>query len=333
VKQDNCNTNDMGKPEDYYHLMSNALNQTGRPMAFAMCEWGDDRPWEWGPAVAQSWRMHGDHEGVWASTKEIVRASAAIPAANTGTPFGWNDMDMLETGNYGQAAHANGKESTMTATEYRTEFSMWAISASPLVVTTPIMNCSAGYQAPEPPRGSHHAEACKVLMRKQESKATCTKGVSYGCHDGNSTLWVDKGCRGNFVVDGATVLCDPMGPGRHYCGPVSCEATMTDLQKEILLNTEVIAVNQDVTPQGRPVKEGDISVWARKLSGGDIAVALYNENDETAGIGFELASVGAHESVTIRDLWQHKDLGQFTTSFPETHVAAHGTVMLRLKAA
>lgn len=51
-------------------------------------------------------------------------------------------MDMLETGNYAQAAHANGKQGTMSAAEYKTEFSMWAILASPLVVTTPILNCS-----------------------------------------------------------------------------------------------------------------------------------------------------------------------------------------------
>ena len=39
VKQDNCNTEGMGKPEDYYKLMSQALNKTGRPITFAMCEW------------------------------------------------------------------------------------------------------------------------------------------------------------------------------------------------------------------------------------------------------------------------------------------------------
>ena len=75
VKQDNCNTNGMGKPEDYYKLMSKALNSTGRPMAFAMCEWGKDDPWKWGNEIAQSWRMSGDHTGVWDSTKQIVRAS------------------------------------------------------------------------------------------------------------------------------------------------------------------------------------------------------------------------------------------------------------------
>lgn len=221
----------------------------------------------------------------------------------------------------------------MTATEYKTEFSMWAISASPLVVTTPIMNCSAGYVSPVPPKGSHPTPSCKARLREQYSVASCTEGVSFGCHDGNSTIWVNHGCRGNFVVDGASVLCDPKGRGKHYCGAVACKPTITDLQKEILLNTEVIAVNQDVTPQGRPIKDGDISVWARKLTGGDIAVALYNENDDAMSIGFELKDVGAPESVTARDLWAHKDLGKVHKAFPKTKVQPHETVMLRLKAA
>ena len=84
-----------------------------------------------GYGIAQSWRSTGDHTGTWQSTKEIIRESAAIPAKYSGKPYGWNDMDMLETGNYAQAAHANGKESNMTAEEYRTEFSMWAISCEP----------------------------------------------------------------------------------------------------------------------------------------------------------------------------------------------------------
>ena len=332
VKQDNCNTNGMGKPEDYYQLMSKALNDTGRPMAFAMCEWGKDAPWTWGGKIAQSWRMSGDHTGVWESTKSIVAASAAIPAEHTGKPFGWNDMDMLETGNYAQAAHANGRESTMTATEYKTEFSMWAISASPLVVTTPIMNCSEGFVSQSPPAESKQADTCKIFMRQQSSKAQCIEGISYGCYDGNSTMWTDKGCRGNFVVDGATVLCESTGEGRHYCSAVDCRPTITDLQKEILMNTEIIAVNQDVTPQGRPVKDGDLTVWSRKLTGGDVAVALYNQEDKPTRIGFDMKAVGAPDKVEVRDLWAHKNLGDFDGRFPALEVQPHQTVMLRLKA-
>ena len=92
--------------------------------------------------------MGHDHVGTWASTKAMIRASAGIPASGSGRPYGWNDMDMLQTGNGLQAAHANHRLANMTSDEYVTEFSMWAISASPLIVTTPIMNCSSGTCVP-----------------------------------------------------------------------------------------------------------------------------------------------------------------------------------------
>ena len=62
VKMDWCNS----KPQDprtTYPKMSKALNATGRPIHFNMCEWGLESPWEWGNDVAQSWRMSGDHTG------------------------------------------------------------------------------------------------------------------------------------------------------------------------------------------------------------------------------------------------------------------------------
>jgi alpha-galactosidase len=99
VKQDWCFTDGM-VPQEAYGNMSAALNATGRPMAFNMCEWGLDNPWEWGGAISQSWRMAGDHTGVWSSTKSTIQQSAAIPAFYTGHPYAWNDMDMLETGCY-----------------------------------------------------------------------------------------------------------------------------------------------------------------------------------------------------------------------------------------
>jgi len=327
VKQDNCNTGGMGKPEDYYKKMSDALNKTGRPMCLAMCEWGVDSPWQWGGEIAQSWRMSGDHTGVWASTKSIIQSSAEIPAEFSGKPFAWNDMDMLETGNYAQAAHANGRLSNMTATEYKTEFSMWAISASPLVVTTPIMNCSAGTVSTEPP--VHQTTKCSISLKKQNSDATCVLGDSFGC-TGEATMWIDKGCRGVFLVDGSSVACDVDGTGRHYCGPVKCTAGLTALQSEILLNKEIIQVNQQVTAQGRPIKDGDITVWARQLEGGDVAVALYNQEDAVQHIGVTFADVGLSSSVAVRDLWSHTDLGNFETEFPKIAVEPHATVMLKL---
>lgn len=56
----------------------------------------------------------------------------------------------------------------------------------------------------------------------------------------------------------------------------------------------MIAINQDVTPQGRPVVGGDLTVWARQLSDGSVAVALYNEDDAPKDIGVDFAQVGVY---------------------------------------
>jgi alpha-galactosidase len=342
VKQDNCNTNGMGHPADYYKLMSNAMNKTGRPMNFAMCEWGKDAPWVWGNKIAQSGRMSGDHTGVWSSTKSIIAHSASIPAANTGVEYYWNDMDMLETGNYGQAAHANGRESNMSAAEYKTEFSMWAISASPLVVTTPIMNCSASEPLAEPPSNtlrsaSSPSSICNIKLRKQFSTEKCIKGLTFGCFDSsNGTMWTKNGCQGNFIVDGASVLCNTINEtkGTQYCNPVNCVPWISDLQKEILLNTDVIAVNQDTTPQGRPIVDNDLSVWGRTLSNGDVAIALYNQEDQKKNIGFDLRQVGysKEDVVCARDLWKHVDVSSLIKNgvFVNQTVDQHSTMMIRL---
>jgi len=326
VKMDNCATDGMGKPETYYPKMSAALNKTGRHIHFNMCEWGKDDPWTWGGKIAQSWRATGDHTPVWESTKQIIQQSAAIPAEYTGKPYAWNDLDMLETGNYEQAAHANGKEGTMTATEYKTEFTMWAISASPLTVTTPIMNCTKTSQT-----------KCKdVTLTHQLSQAKCTPNESFGCSsDGN--MFIDKGCRGEFSCNGLNTTCDVDGSGLHTCscgpaGPAKCQPWISDLQKEILFNKEVIAINQDVTPQGRPVKDGDLTLWTRKLSDGSVAVVLYNEDDKPTKIGFDSASIGlgSAQKFQVRDLWEHKDLGSFDGTFNPIDVEPHQAIALRV---
>jgi hypothetical protein len=155
---------------------------------------------------------------------------------------------VLETGNYEQAAHANGKEGTMTAVEYQTEFSMWAISASPLTVTTPVMNCTAdSAPTPAPPSG------CGVALVKKLSNHGCTKDEDYGCIDSNS-MFISQGCRGDFTCGGKNVTanCDngvcKQDKNCYSCDgqvikcpdspfpKITCKGWISDLQKKILLN-------------------------------------------------------------------------------------------------
>ena len=82
-----------------YSNYSKWVNKTGRPIHFEVSDFGAFAPWEWAGAIANSWRMSGDHSPNWPSTKEIINTSAYIPREFSGREFAWNDMDMLQTGN------------------------------------------------------------------------------------------------------------------------------------------------------------------------------------------------------------------------------------------
>ncbi|MFI5239247.1 MAG: glycoside hydrolase family 27 protein [Gemmatimonadales bacterium] len=109
--------------------------------------------------------------------------------------------------------------------------------------------------------------------------------------------------------------------------------TMSAATKAILTNPEVIAVDQDsLGAQGVIVWEPspDLQVWSKKLHDGAVAVALLNRSTAPAKISASFWRAGLHVgSATVRDLWQHSDLGTFKREYATT-VPAHGVVMVRM---
>jgi alpha-galactosidase len=151
-------------------------------------------------------------------------------------PGHWNDPDMLEIGNGG-----------MTAEEYKTHFSLWAMIAAPLIA-------------------------------------------------GNDTR------------------------------------SMTPEIAAILMNKEVIAVDQDGLGAGgkRVNRAGDIEIWQKQLSSGDIAVAVFNHSNQEMRAVIPWSVLGIGPGYTVRDLWAHADLGT-SSKVPSASIAAHGVLMFRLK--
>jgi alpha-galactosidase len=132
LKYDNCHNQSDGSQADFirrYTAMRDALDATGRPIVYAICEWGQSRPWEWAHDVGDLWRTTGDISDNWPSLRTIIAQNAPLyPYAGPGN---WNDPDMLEIGNGG-----------MTDTEYRTHMSMWAMMAAPLIIGTDLRTAS-----------------------------------------------------------------------------------------------------------------------------------------------------------------------------------------------
>jgi alpha-galactosidase len=119
VKVDWCHTDGMNAKAQY-GLWRDAIAAAGRPMVFSICNWGVESPWTWGPGTAHMWRTTGDRQDTWSDFLAILDKNAAL-ATHAG-PFAWNDPDILQVGRGG-----------MTDREYRSEFSLWAMMAAPLL--------------------------------------------------------------------------------------------------------------------------------------------------------------------------------------------------------
>jgi alpha-galactosidase len=110
--------------------------------------------------------------------------------------------------------------------------------------------------------------------------------------------------------------------------------TMSQTTKDILLNGEVIAVNQDSAGiQGTRIKATSGSeVWCKPLgsaNGTTKAVALLNRNAAAADITVTFADIGLSGTATVRDLWAKTEKGKFTGTYTMS-VPSHGTGMLRI---
>ena len=232
-KSDPRFANDMMRAS--YVTMQKALAKAGRPIVYSLCQYGWDDVWTWGASVGGNlWRTTGDIKDSYDSMSKIGFGQAGL--AKYAGPGHWNDPDMLEVG--------NGK---MSADEYRTHMSLWALLAAPLLA-------------------------------------------------------------GNDL------------------------SKMSDETKSILMNKAVIAVDQDrLGKQGDRVSQnGSLEIWSKPLSGGAVAVGLFNRGTTATTMSVKLSDIGVAKAGTITDLWSGKAVtangGTVTASVP-----THGVVLLRVE--
>jgi alpha-galactosidase len=139
LKYDWCNHSTQDSQASYT-IMRDALAKSGRPIVFSLCEWGSTKPWLWAKDIGNLWRSTGDIGDKWDSDADKKKFGLGVvqildlvnPLSSYAGPGHWNDPDMLEVGNGG-----------MTATEYRSHFSMWALLAAPLIAGNDLRSMTA----------------------------------------------------------------------------------------------------------------------------------------------------------------------------------------------
>lgn len=160
LKYDNCHNQNVPGIQRY-PAMRDALNATGRPIFYSLCNWGEEGVTNWGPQVGNSWRTTQDVDDYWISIEANFRISQY--SHDIAAPGGWNDPDMLEVGNGG-----------LTYEEEKTHFALWAIAKAPL-----ILGCDLTKISKESFEIITNKEVIAINQDPGASQARCVQGCDW----------------------------------------------------------------------------------------------------------------------------------------------------------
>jgi len=365
LKYDNCYA-DPRTPEERYPIMRDALNKSGRPIFYSMCEWGVDDPAKWAKNVGNSWRTTGDISDSWQSMIGIIDKNNEW--ADYAGPGGWNDPDMLEVGNGG-----------MTYDEYRTHFSLWAISKAPLLI-----GCDVTKKDPQTFEILLNKE---VIAVNQDRLGVQGRKVAHGVAGGSTNVVVerctgDKSQRWTLNADNSIRNADGLCleiPGCdkgyvqlgvypcHIGDKSMCEKSLNqewiyDKNTTIVSRMDNLCVDvwngQGPVVESWPCNGGDnqkwkydesthtlqslgmclttqpdeelVEAWTAPLSDDSYAVVIVNRANSEQTAKFAFTDIGIEaKKASLRDLWEHKDLGgAYGINVP---LKKHACVMYKLK--
>lgn len=144
LKYDYCHApGDAATAQMRYKAMGDALKASGRDILLYMCEWGAREPWKWGSTTGSPvWRATYDTRDGWNGVQGGIGIIQSIAAMKDLWPYSgvnrFNDADMMCVGIHGTGKSSNdlvaGKPG-MTQDEYRTQFALWCMWSSPLLLS------------------------------------------------------------------------------------------------------------------------------------------------------------------------------------------------------
>jgi alpha-galactosidase len=185
LKYDWCNTEGLNA-QGAYMTMASALVAAGHPIVFSLCEWGNNKPWDWGKDVGHLWRTTGDitacfdcvvDHGSWKSWGVMKILDMQEGLRVYAGPDHWNDPDMMEVGN------------GMSVNEDRAHFSMWCMLAAPLITGNDLRSMSP--------------ETIQILTKKEviaiNQDSLGVQGLRCSAQDGLE-IWFKPLSKGDWAV-------------------------------------------------------------------------------------------------------------------------------------
>lgn len=193
---------------------------------------------------------------------------------------------------------------------------------------------------------------CNIALSQMEKKPF----TGNYCHNDMDMLVVGMyGCSNddfiNFVNSGKVGGCTDTQYKTHFSlwcmmgSPlmIGCDVRRTNqVTKDILLNQDLLAINQDVEARGayrikvepQWFQENEAFVLVKVLANGDLAIGLFNLSDTQRELTVQFWDMGipyaSGTALSLYDCWEHKDLGTFKERFAVT-VSSCDCVVVRAK--
>jgi len=375
LKYDNCYNRGISSLIRY-PKMRDCLNETGHPIFYSLCQWGQEKVATWAKDVGNSWRTTGDISDSWNSMITIIDQNDKW--YKYAGPGGWNDPDMLEVGNGG-----------MTLTEYKTHFGLWCISKAPLLIGCDITNMSddikkiltnkeyiainqdkLGEQGHKikrtqiiyPPEYDPDVQSSQLELVDCNGKKSqkwyinedgsiknnnenlcidipnCEKEDStvstFGCHiGGESYCDASKNQEWDYTQDKKIQSRMEYPDGVKRCLRVE-EGTLTIVETHFCNESQAWEYNETdhtLKSNGKCLSSmvEATEVWAGNLSDGEYAVLFVNRAGDKQKVELSWDEIGFdNKTLKLRDLWEHKDLGEFNNSF-SVSLDSHDSLLLK----
>lgn len=148
----------------------------------------------------------------------------------------------------------------------------------------------------------------------------------YG-NKGPSSLWGGVGCTDTEYQTQMSMWCMLNSP----LSATNDLRIMNEATKNILMNKEVIAINQDKLGKQaiRKIITMQVQVFVRPLENGDFAVAILNFSEAPVKFSLDFEQLGLIDKYEIRDVWAHKIISKAKKWSGD--IQKHETKVFRLK--
>jgi|ERR1043165_3012392 alpha-galactosidase len=112
----------------------------------------------------------------------------------------------------------------------------------------------------------------------------------------------------------------------------SCDLrSMNEPTKNILLNSEILAISQDEKGEQAKLVSKTNGVWLfrKNLKDGSVAVAVFNTSKKEKKFDLTAKAIDLNGEFTAKDVWKHASAGTLKESMPLT-LKGHETIVLKL---